>query len=123
MDARSKQPGIDFAVELKSSEVDPFRSSRDANSIRSYESGRKFSKAIPIVAPPDADKKAPDNMSTANKAKTNEGVEDIEELDKLSQSLRSCKLSSPDESSAKYSEKKKSPPLSRRALERSRFVE
>ncbi|KAH8163179.1 hypothetical protein CIB48_g5084 [Xylaria polymorpha] len=119
VDARSKQPGIDFAVELKSSEVDPFRSSRDANSIRSYESGRKFSKAIPIVAPPDADKKAPDNMSTANKAKTNEGVEDIEELDKLSQSLRSCKLSSPDESSAKYSEKKKSPPLSRRALERS----
>ncbi|KAI1748538.1 hypothetical protein F4782DRAFT_534370 [Xylaria castorea] len=121
LDARSKQPGIDFAAELKRSEVDPFRSSRDANSIRSYESGRKFSKAIPIVAPPDVGKKTPANVTTVNKARTNEGVEDvedIEELDKLGQSLRGSKLS-PDESSSKYSEKKKSPPLSRRALERS----
>ncbi|KAI8944645.1 hypothetical protein F4801DRAFT_585199 [Xylaria longipes] len=118
LDARSKQAGIDFAVELKCSEVDPFRSSRDANSIRSYESGRRFSKAIPIVAPPDVDKKAPANMPAVNKAEANEGVEDSEEADKLSQSLQGCKLSSPGESAAKHS-KKKSPPLSRRALERS----
>ncbi|KAI0485419.1 hypothetical protein F4859DRAFT_511617 [Xylaria cf. heliscus] len=117
LDARSKQPGID--LELKRSEVDPFRSSRDANSIRSYESGRKFSKAIPIVAPPDMDKKASANTSAVNKVKTTEGVEGIEELDKLNQSLQGCKLSSPDASSAKCPEKKKSPPLSRRALERS----
>ncbi|KAI1737155.1 hypothetical protein F4680DRAFT_468357 [Xylaria scruposa] len=116
LDTRSKQSGTDFAVEAKRSEVDPFRSSRDANSIRSYESGRKFSKAIPIVAPPDVGKKVPANATTANKAKTNEG---IEEVDKLSQSLRGSKLSPPDESSSKYLEKKKSPSLSRRALERS----
>ncbi|KAJ2980260.1 hypothetical protein NUW58_g6993 [Xylaria curta] len=112
----SGQPEIDFGFELRRYEVDPFRSSRDTNSIRSYESGRKFSKAIPIVAPPDTDKKVPANMSVMSKAKANDGVE---ETDKLSQSLQGCKLSSPDESSAKNSEKKKSPPLSRRALERS----
>ncbi|KAI1130367.1 hypothetical protein F5Y10DRAFT_289582 [Nemania abortiva] len=98
------------------SDIDPFRSSRDANSIRSYESGRKFSKAIPIVAPPDMDKKATAKMSTMSKAKADESAQ---ELKKLSQSLQACKLSSPDDSSEKYSEKKKSPPLSRRALERS----
>ncbi|KAI0859326.1 hypothetical protein F4860DRAFT_483150 [Xylaria cubensis] len=114
---RSKQAGGDFTVEVKRSELDPFRSSRDANSIRSYESGRKFSKAIPIVAPPEVGKKAPADVATV-KAKTSEVVEGTEEVDKLSQSLRGSKLS-PDESASKYSEKKKSPPLSRRALERS----
>ncbi|KAI0101883.1 hypothetical protein GGR51DRAFT_574490 [Nemania sp. FL0031] len=102
-----------FDVELG---FDPFRSSRDANSIRSYESGRRFSKAIPIVAPPDIDKKATAKMSTTSKAKANESAE---ELEKLSRSLQACKLSPHDESSEKYPEKKKSPPLSRRAVERS----
>ncbi|KAI0910224.1 hypothetical protein F4823DRAFT_562129 [Ustulina deusta] len=112
----SGRPEIDVGFELRRSEIDPFRSSRDANSIRSFESGRKFSKAIPIVAPPDADKKATASMFTANKAKGNEGTE---ELCKLHQSFQGLKLSASDESSAKYSEKKKSPPLSRRVLERS----
>ncbi|KAI0186583.1 hypothetical protein EV127DRAFT_345907, partial [Xylaria flabelliformis] len=80
---RSKQAGGDFTVEVKRSELDPFRSSRDANSIRSYESGRKFSKAIPIVAPPEVGKKAPADVATV-KAKTSEGVEGTEEVDKLS---------------------------------------
>ncbi|KAI1165496.1 hypothetical protein F5B18DRAFT_669542 [Nemania serpens] len=109
-------PGQEFGFGLRRSEIDPFRSNRDASSIRSYESGRKFSKAIPIVAPPDMDKKATAKMSTMSKARTNEGTE---ELDRLRQALQGCKLSSPDESSTQYLEKKQSPPLSRRALERS----
>ncbi|TGJ86815.1 hypothetical protein E0Z10_g1974 [Xylaria hypoxylon] len=112
----SGRPEIDLGFEPRRSEIDPFHSSRDANSIRSFESGRRFSKAIPIVAPPGVDKKATANMSTTSEAKGNEGTE---ELSKLSQSLEGMKLSSPDESYAKYLEKKKSPPLSRRALERS----
>ncbi|KAI1118141.1 hypothetical protein F5Y14DRAFT_438937 [Nemania sp. NC0429] len=104
-------PGQEFGFGLRRSEIDPFRSNRDASSIRSYESGRKFSKAIPIVAPPDLDKKATAKMSSVNNAKANEGTE---ELDKLRQALQGCKLSSPDESSSKYSEKKESPSLSRR---------
>lgn len=115
----SGRPEIDPGFELRRSEVDPFRSSRDANSIRSFESGRKFSKAIPIVAPPDVDKKATAHMSIMNAAKGNEG---IEQLSKLNQSLQGLKLSPPDESTTKYSEKKKSPSLSRRVLERSRYV-
>ncbi|KAI1151768.1 hypothetical protein F4825DRAFT_476762 [Nemania diffusa] len=113
----SGQPEIDSGFELRRSEIDPFRSSRDANSIRSYESGRKFSKAIPIVAPPDVDKKSTAKTSTMSKAKANEN--NTEELNKLSHALLACKLSSPDESSTKYLEKRKSPPLSRRAVERS----
>ncbi|KAJ8114818.1 hypothetical protein ONZ43_g4814 [Nemania bipapillata] len=105
------QPEIDLGFEIRRSEIDPFRSSRDANSIRSYESGRKFSKAIPIVAPPDPDKKSTAKASTMSK--------NAEELGKLSHALQGCKLSSPDEASAKHPEKKKSPPLSRRAVERS----
>ncbi|KAI0432858.1 hypothetical protein F5Y09DRAFT_352865 [Xylaria sp. FL1042] len=111
----SGRPEIDPGFELRRCEVDPFRSSRDANSIRSFESGRRFSKAIPIVAPPDVEKKAMASMAT-NKAKGNEGTE---ELSKLNRSLQGLKVSAPDGSSATYSEKKKSPPLSRRALERS----
>ncbi|KAI1354138.1 hypothetical protein F5Y01DRAFT_321815 [Xylaria sp. FL0043] len=111
----SGRPEIDPAFELRRSDVDPFRSSRDTNSIRSFESGRRLSKAIPIVAPPDVEKKATASMST-NKAKGNEGTE---ELNKLNQSFQGLKVSSPDDSSATYSEKKRSPPLSRRALERS----
>ncbi|KAF2965425.1 hypothetical protein GQX73_g8124 [Xylaria multiplex] len=112
----SGRPEIDLGFELRRSEIDPFRSSRDASSIRSFESGRKFSKAIPIVAPPDVDKKATANISTTSKAKDNDGTEALE---KLSQSLGEVKLSSHDDSSAKYPEKKKSPSISRRALERS----
>ncbi|KAI1425560.1 hypothetical protein F5Y12DRAFT_360415 [Xylaria sp. FL1777] len=112
----SGRPETDPSFEMSRSEVDPFRSSRDANSIRSFESGRKCSKAIPIVAPPDVEKKATAHISTTDKAQANEGTE---ELRKLDQSLQGLKLSSPDETSGKYSEKKKSPPLSRRALERS----
>ncbi|KAI0974758.1 hypothetical protein F4678DRAFT_457870 [Xylaria arbuscula] len=111
----SGRPEIEPGFELRRSDVDPFHSRRDANSIRSFESGRKFSKAIPIVAPPDVEKKATANMST-NKAKANEGMY---ELSKLNQSLQGLKVSSPDDSSATYSDKKKSPLLSRRAVERS----
>ncbi|KAI1366134.1 hypothetical protein F5Y08DRAFT_352192 [Xylaria arbuscula] len=107
---------IDPSFELRRPEGDPFRSSRDGTSIRSFESGRKFSKAIPIVAPPDVDKKATAHMSTMNSAKGNKGTE---ELSKLNQSLQGLKLSPLDESTANQSEKKKSPSLSRRALERS----
>ncbi|KAI0205755.1 hypothetical protein F4808DRAFT_472389 [Astrocystis sublimbata] len=78
---QAKPTGMDYMTELKRSEVDPFRSSRDSNSVRSHGSSRKFSKAIPIVAPPDMVKKT-------------------------------------DESAAKEPGKK-SPPLSRRAVERS----
>ncbi|KAI1293304.1 hypothetical protein F5Y03DRAFT_331146 [Xylaria venustula] len=110
----SGRPEIDPGFELRRAEIDPFHSRRDTNSIRSFESGRKFSKAIPIVAPPDVEKKATANMSV-NKAKGNEGMD---ELSKLNQSLQGLKVSSPDNSSATYSDKK-SPPLSRRAVERS----
>jgi hypothetical protein len=115
----SGRPEIDFGFEVKRSEVDPFHSSRDADSIRSYESGRRVNKAIPIVAPPDADRKSTSTMPTMNKAKANE---EAEEVGKLSESLQGCKLSSSEESSAKMSEKKKSPSLNRRAVERSRYV-
>jgi len=116
----SSRPNVDYRFELKHSEVDPFRSSRDRDSIRSHESGRKFSKAIPIVAPPDADKnkntvcKAP----APNQAKAKEGTG---EVDKLTESLRGAKLASSGESAARGSQKK-SPSLSRRAVERSRYV-
>lgn len=116
---QNRIPGQESGFGWKPSEIDPFRSNRDASSIRSYESGRKFSKAIPIVAPPDMDKKATAKMSTVSKAKADQGNE---ELDKLRQALQDCKLSAPDGSSTKYSEKKQSPPLSRRALERSRYA-
>ncbi|KAI0518249.1 hypothetical protein F5B22DRAFT_654131 [Xylaria bambusicola] len=112
----SRRPEIDPGFELRRSEVDPFGSTRDANSIRSFESGRKLSKAIPIVAPPNVDKKTTSHLSTTNTAKSNEG---IEELSKLNQSLQELNLSSTDETHMKYPEKKKSPSLSRRALERS----
>ncbi|GAW13210.1 hypothetical protein ANO14919_025900 [Xylariales sp. No.14919] len=108
----SGRPDIDLGFEMRRSEIDPFGSSRDANSIRSFESGRKFSKAIPIVAPPDADKKTMANMSATSKGKGSEGTN---ELSKLNEPLERMKLSSPEESSAK----KKSPQLGRRALERS----
>ncbi|KAI1173190.1 hypothetical protein F4777DRAFT_600832 [Nemania sp. FL0916] len=108
--------GRGFNYELRRSDVDPFRSSRDANSIRSYESGRKLSKAIPIVAPPDLDKKPTDNTPAMSKANADQVAEDIRQLN---QSLEASKLSSPGQPYLKYSDKKKSPPLRRRALERS----
>jgi hypothetical protein len=114
----SGRPEIDFGFELRRPEVDPFRSSRDANSIRSYESGRKLSKAIPIVAPPDADKKSGSNVFTRNKAKANSS----EEIGKSSESVQGCNMSSPDKSSLKGSEKKNPLRLNRRALERSRYA-
>ncbi|KAI0402099.1 hypothetical protein F4802DRAFT_383638 [Xylaria palmicola] len=110
------QPEIDFGFELRRSEIDPFRYSRDANSIRSYESGRKFSKAIPIVAPPDLDAKAHARGSAVCKVKADEGAD---EMDKLGRSLQGCKMSSPEGLTTKHPEKKKSPTLSRRAVERS----
>ncbi|KAK5631245.1 hypothetical protein RRF57_006959 [Xylaria bambusicola] len=115
----SRRPEIDPGFELRRFEVDPFGSTRDANSIRSFESGRKLSKAIPIVAPPDMDKKATSHLSTPNTVKSGEGIEG---LNKLNQSLQGLNLSSTDETHAKYPEKKKSPSLGRRALERSRYV-
>ncbi|GAP88986.2 hypothetical protein SAMD00023353_3400670 [Rosellinia necatrix] len=110
------QPEPDFGAELRRSEIDPFRSSRGASSIRSYESTRKFSKAIPIVAPPDAQKKDVVKKPTKSEAKANENGK---EQEKLAQSFEACKLSSSGDNSTRNSEKKKSPSLSRRALERS----
>lgn len=107
----SGRPETDFGSELKRSEFDPFRSSRDGDSIRSYESGRRVNKAIPIVAPPDADRKAAPNMPALAKDKAKEGGA---EVDQLGESMQGCKLTSPEAS------KKKSPPLNRRAVERSR---
>lgn len=104
--------------EMRRSEIDPFRSSRDASSIRSHESGRKLSKAIPIVAPPDVDKTKAGDKPTTGKDKSKENTE---ELEKNSPYPQGVKLSSQGDSSTKYSEQK-SPSLSRRALERSRYV-
>ncbi|KAI8631006.1 hypothetical protein F5Y19DRAFT_463805 [Xylariaceae sp. FL1651] len=112
----SGRPDVDFGFEPRRSEIDPFRFSCDADSIRSYESSRRLSKAIPIVAPPDVDKKLTLNDSTKTKVKTDESAN---EIGKLSESFRGCKPSFQDTSLAKSSDKKKSPPLNRRVLERS----
>ncbi|KAI2631728.1 hypothetical protein GGS21DRAFT_544427 [Xylaria nigripes] len=108
------RPDVNLGFEPRRSEVDPFRSSRDGDSIRSYESGRKFSKAIPIVAPPDMDKKSTSDTTVTKKAEKNEGSDSIS---KLNESLRECQLSR-DESSAKQMEKKSTTPT-QRVVERS----
>ncbi|KAI1817101.1 hypothetical protein GGS20DRAFT_575022 [Poronia punctata] len=104
----SGRPEVDFGFELKHSEVDPFRSTRDGDSIRSHESGRKLSKAIPIVAPPDVDKK-PSAEPSASEGRTKERSSEDNKLGKIAH---------PDGVATK-SPQKKSPPLSRRAVERS----
>ncbi|KAI1820565.1 hypothetical protein F4861DRAFT_545453 [Xylaria intraflava] len=115
--APTGRPGVDIGFDSRRSGVDPFRSSRDGDSVRSHESGRKFSKAIPIVAPPpDMDKKTVSNASTTSKVQPNESGKDI---NRLGDSLQGCILSPSDEASAKNMEKKKSPSLNRRAGERS----
>ncbi|KAI1438612.1 hypothetical protein GGR50DRAFT_703809 [Xylaria sp. CBS 124048] len=109
------RPDIDRGFDSRRSAADPFRSSRDGDSIRSYGSGRKFSKAIPIVAPPEIEKKQVPNASTTSEDKVNEGAG---EISKLNESLQGMELSPVHGASAKRLEKKSSP-LNRRALERS----
>ncbi|CAJ2511795.1 Uu.00g074200.m01.CDS01 [Anthostomella pinea] len=95
------RPEADYSFQLKASENDPFRSSRDAVSIRSHESGPKFSKAIPIVAPDDSGRQG-------SKTSTNDGAGKADKTKSAS-----------GKSTGEPVSDKKSASLSRRALERS----
>ncbi|KAI1330563.1 hypothetical protein F5Y16DRAFT_424985 [Xylariaceae sp. FL0255] len=92
---------IDYNFDVKRPEADPFRSSRDADSIRSYDSGRRLSKAIPIVAPPDSGKEANKRDKTDQKARSSEVPDDV---DNLAGSIRDWKLSSPENASQEHHE-------------------
>ncbi|KAI0013256.1 hypothetical protein F4779DRAFT_613784 [Xylariaceae sp. FL0662B] len=110
------QADVDYNFRLQPAENDPFRSSRDAKSIRSQESSQKFSKAIPIVAPDDIDRV--NNPKRANVPST--GSQAGNGTHGVRKALKDCNLSSPIKSSVSESATdKKSSPVSRRGLERS----
>ncbi|KAI1343927.1 hypothetical protein F5Y15DRAFT_426485 [Xylariaceae sp. FL0016] len=121
MQMNSKARGIpserleaDSEFQQRASEVDPFRASirarrGDTKSIRSYESGQKFSKAIPIVAPDGVTQVTAKNPKGSN----NDRVEDA------GKSFTDLKLSPRGNPTGDLTADRKVLMAGRRALERS----
>ncbi|KAI0025645.1 hypothetical protein F4780DRAFT_217273 [Xylariomycetidae sp. FL0641] len=104
---------FDYKIQSRSSENDPFRTSRDADSIRSLEGSQRISKAIPIVAPNDATKTPKDFSGFAKRGKGGIGG--------LSKTLEGVNLASPGKPVMDPTTDKKTSSHSRRALERSSY--
>ncbi|KAI5928263.1 hypothetical protein F4810DRAFT_647684 [Camillea tinctor] len=104
----------DYNLLPQSAKNDPFRSTREVDSIRSREGGQKFSKAIPIVAPSDAGRGDAKKAMAKDSATTPKVDGDTGEIEKA---LKDCNVSPGGKGDVETANDKKATP--RRALERS----
>ncbi|KAI1636164.1 hypothetical protein F4809DRAFT_641723 [Biscogniauxia mediterranea] len=104
----------DYTLPSRSAKNDPFRPTRDVDNSRSRESGQKFSKAIPIVAPSDVGRDDATKTKAKDSTPAPHASDDTGDLDKA---LEDCKLSPSGKANVEMANDKKATP--RRVLDRS----